>query len=122
MSGAKQHYIPQIFQKPFRIFSSGKQEQIWCYRKEQNEPFIARIADVAAERYFYSDKQSNNNETLDDTITKYEDRLTGLLNTLRALSSSDAVPSEVAAEVIAHLTTRAKSFRHLINDGISNRS
>ena len=117
MSGKKQHYIPQSFQRPFQIDENAKSERVWCYRKLQQGAFLGRIADIAAERHFYSNQSIDETETLDDAITKYENRLAYLLRNIRELSNDDAVASDIAAEIIAHLTFRAKSIRHFMQDG-----
>lgn len=118
MSGSKQHYIPQCFQRPFKIESNLKEDKVWCYRKGKSTAFPNNIADNAAEKYFYSEKALGDEKTLDDLITVYEGRLGHLLKVIRGLDEEDTVCPEVAAEVIAHLSFRSKSIRHLMNNGI----
>lgn len=119
MSGSKQHYIPRCFQRPFKFESELKEDKVWCYRKEKTTAFPNNIADNAAEKYFYSEKALGDEKTLDDLITVYEQKLSLLLNELRDLTEEDTVCSEVAAEVIAHLSFRSKSIRHLMKNGIT---
>lgn len=119
MSGRKQHYIPQSFQRPFKIGGDVKGERIWCYRKDKNRALNVRIADVAAERDFYSSPSSSNEHTLDDLITKYESKLADKLRALNSFEHGEHVPSDVAAEAISHLTYRAKTIRNLASFGLN---
>ncbi|KCZ97775.1 hypothetical protein HPO_13010 [Hyphomonas polymorpha PS728] len=78
----------------------------------------ASIADVAAQRFFYSRLSSDGSKTLDDKITDYENRLGGLLISLRSVDIDGAVDPALAAEVIAHLTPRSANMRRMFGSGM----
>lgn len=107
MSGKKQHHIPQFLQRGF-LFDV-KAEKTDAHRRKGVSP-LASIADVAGQRFFYSRLSSDGSKTLDDKITRYENRLGGLLIKLRAIPVDEPLNAALAAEVIAHLTPRIKRW------------
>lgn len=115
MSGKKQHHIPRSVQRGF-LFDA-KAEKTYVHRRG-GAHFPASIADVAAQRYFYSRLSTDGSKTLDDMITDYEDRLGGLLIELRGAATDCEVKAETAAEVIAPLTPRGANMRRIFGSGI----
>ncbi len=115
MAGKKQHHIPQSLQRGF-LFDA-KAEKTYVHRRK-GVTYPASIADVAAQRFFYSRLSSDGSKTLDDKITEYENRLGGLLSQLRAGDVDCAVDAALAAEVIAHLTPRSANIRRLLGSGV----
>jgi hypothetical protein len=109
MSGRKQHYIPQSFQRGFLISEQSRQTHV--YRSNKN--YVSNIDSVAAQRDFYSKPSGDGSKTLDDKITDYENRLANLLHTLRGVEIGSQVDARTAAEVIAHLTPRISSVRSM---------
>lgn len=120
MSGRKQHYIPQLFLRNFRIpkeVSTGKEPKIWTVARDR-DPFASAIHSTAAQAEFYSGLTESSARTLDDTITEYEGRLKLLLDALLEDDPS-SIESEAAAEVVAHLITRSKHLRSTFRHALS---
>lgn len=59
----KQHWVPRFYLKEFSIdeSQSKKESQVWIFSKDEGEPKIANIKDIAAKRYLYSPKDENGN-------------------------------------------------------------
>lgn len=114
MAGRKQHHIPQCLLRGFEARRKGKHTQVYVFRAGQ-ESYLSSTEGVAAERYFYSSLPTDKNKTLDDQITDYEQRLSSLLNQLRASCSSEPVDASVAAEVVTHLTVRGAYLRGIFD-------
>jgi hypothetical protein len=110
MAGRKQHYIPQFFQRGFCITGKGNQTNV--YRRENH--YTLNINSVGAQRDFYSSPSSSGEETLDDSITFYENRLGSLVHSLRTLKIGDSADPKAAAAIIAHLIPRTNSARNII--------
>lgn len=118
MAGKKQHYIPQVLLRNFKINKSGKLAKVWVIRKDK-KPFISPTSDAAAQRHFYSKISENNEETLDDKITSYENKiLTRLLSSLIKTPVGSEADSLESAEVITHLTLRNAHFRGTFSNAI----
>jgi hypothetical protein len=115
VSGKKQHHIPQSLQRGF-LFDV-KAERTYVHRRNGGN-FPKKISDVLAQRYFYSRLSSDGSKTLDERITKYENRLGGLLIKLRAIQIDDKADAGVASEVIAHLTPRSANMRRIFGSGM----
>lgn len=113
VSGRKQHYIPQSFQRGFLIHKKSNQTHV--YHSNRNYP--SNIDSVAAQRDFYSEPSNDGKKNLDDIITNYENRLGELLIILRGIELGGAVDASIAAEVIAHLTPRGNSIRRMFGSG-----
>lgn len=111
-----QHEIPQLFQRGFLIPETGDAERVFVFRREGNV-FPSNIDRSGAQSYFYSKPTLDGQRTLDDEITEYEGRLTGLVAELRALPVGANANAEVSAEVIAHLTTRNAHLRGALAHG-----
>jgi hypothetical protein len=93
------------------LIPGGEAEQVHVYRKGKARPYPSNIDRVAAESYFYSRPSDDGAQTLDDTITEYEERLLPLVQALRVAPPDTPIGSSLAAEVIAHLTTRNAHLR-----------
>lgn len=116
MSGKKQHYIPKVLLKEFRANQRGKYGQAFVY-KSGKVPYLSSIADIAAERYFYSDLGDGTSKTLDDRITDYENTLTSLLRSLQDIANGRLADPLVSAEVVAHLSIRGAYLREMFSSG-----
>jgi hypothetical protein len=114
MSGKKQHHIPRSLQRGF-LFDLNPERTYLHRRNRGNLP--VSITDVLAKRYFYSRLSSDGSETLDDSITQYENRLGSLLIDLRAIPINGEADAGVAAEVIAHLAPRSAHVRGIFGRG-----
>lgn len=117
MSGIKQHYIPRLLLRAFRINPKGKVAQVRVYRNERS--YVANVDDVAAERFFYSQLSSDGTETLDDAITRYENALATDIAGLVS-SATPAVDGEVAARVVTHLLVRNHHVRGFMSTGVAH--
>lgn len=119
MAGKVQHEIPQLFQRGFLIPGTSDAERIFVFRKG-GASFPSNINRSGAQSYFYSEPSADGSATLDDEITDYEGRLGGLVQTLRSVPVDGTADSEIAAEVIAHLTTRNAHLRGAFSHGITS--
>lgn len=117
MSGRKQHYIPQSLLRGFQAKRSRKNVQVFVFKSGQ-APYSANTTDVAAERYFYSELPTNNQEkTLDDLITNYENDLAQLLQQFRNTATNEPVDALLAAGLVTHLTVRGDFIRNVFGLG-----
>lgn len=115
MSGKKQHYIPQSLLRGFQASLTKKNiTQVFVFKSTQ-DPYKTSTEGVGAERYFYSELSKNGKETLDDQITEYEKYFTRILEKLRNSSHGETVDAALAAELVAHLTTRNVSIRNIFS-------
>lgn len=110
MAGTIQHEIPRLFQRGFLIRKTGNAERVYVFRRGGNI-YASNIDRSGAERHFYSKPAVDGSSTLDDSITEYEPHLASLVDQLRALPAGSLADPAVAAEVIAHLTTRNAHLR-----------
>lgn len=117
MSGKKQHYIPKVLLKGFRANQKGAYGQAFVLKSIQ-PPYLASIADIAAQRFFYSDISTEGEETLDDRITVYENRLALLLKSLLDTQHGHMAEPLIAAEVVAHLSARGAYLRDIFSSGV----
>lgn len=110
MSGDNQHFIPKQYLKGFKIRGLSGGKQAWVYRSDA-PPKMDYIDDIAADEHFYSPPAPG---SLDDVITKYENRLAAHLKALRKAPLGPLPDPHVPAEIISHLTVRTDSFRTAI--------
>lgn len=115
MSGAKQHFIPRMLLRAFRMNATRKVARVRVYRADRS--YTSPVEDVAAERFFYSDLRQGGAETLDDVITRYENLLASDLAELNA-ASGPASP-QTAARVVTHLLVRNDHVRGIMRAGVS---
>lgn len=116
MSGKKQHYIPRLLLRAFRLNRKGKVARVFVYRPDRS--YVSPVEDVAAERFFYSDLATDGSETLDDVITNYENGLTTDLASIAGATSGKVDP-EAAARVVTHLIVRNDHVRGVMREGAS---
>jgi hypothetical protein len=107
MAGRKQHFIPRLL---LRAFVDRRDQKVFVFRQDKIYPSAINAGGIAAERDFYS---SPDDPSLDDKITAYENSLATMLNSLKQLSHGATVSSEIAAELVVHLTVRAAFFRSI---------
>lgn len=113
MSGAKQHFIPRMLLRAFRMNAAGKVARVRVFRADRH--YTSPVEDVAAERFFYSNLAVDGTETLDDAITRYE---TGLASDLAELNAaSGPVSPNTAARVVTHLLIRNDHVRGVMRAG-----
>jgi hypothetical protein len=113
MSGRKQHFIPQVLLRQFAVEEARKTKstRVWVYPAGR-EPYLTATEGVAAQRHFYSDLRDDGVETLDDVITKYEDRFARILQSISDLPADSQVAPASAAEIASHLAIRNAHLRH----------
>ena len=116
MSGAKQHYIPVLLQKAFRI-GPKKPGEIWRFGREE-APDRQPVKQTGLERYFYSEPPSSGQRTLDDAITAFELRLSTQLNDVRSKAPGERVEPDVAAAIVTHLATRTAHVRSTMAEAV----
>ncbi|MDE2163787.1 MAG: DUF4238 domain-containing protein, partial [Alphaproteobacteria bacterium] len=110
MSGDYQHFIPQHVLKGFAIKGPDGGKCVWVFRKAA-EPQLEPIKAFGGDEHFYSLQPENGAQSLDDNITKYENRLSGFIRKLRKLAPGPVTNPEIPAEIIAHLTFRTDAVR-----------
>lgn len=64
MAGRRHHTIPQFMLRAFESIRTGKEAQVWWYRKDC-EPISIGVTNISVERDFYG-------RELDDRITTLE--------------------------------------------------
>lgn len=114
VSGIKQHYIPRLLLRAFRLNADGKVAQVRVFRARRS--YTANVDDVAAKRFFYSElPRDTDEESLDDQITRYENQLARDVQALTAQTGS--VDTATAARTVAHLMARGNHVRGLVQAG-----
>lgn len=115
MAGKKQHFIPRLFVKYFSENPETKNPKIWFYRY-QKDPYSSGINDAPAKRYFYSYIEDDEiNHSLDDKITKYEERtIAPILLQLQSSDVGQQIDPILPAHLISHLIFRNDHFRQFI--------
>jgi hypothetical protein len=107
MAGKRQHFIPQFLQRGFASHVLGDEVFTWVYRKGA-KTFNPNIKNVGVEGFFYSEEDD---QKLDDTITKAEGHLAHIVNILRLEGDVHHTDSEEVAQLIAHLEVRTRHLR-----------
>ena len=112
MAGKKQHFIPRLFVKYFSENPETKNPKIWFYRY-QKDPYSSGINDAPAKRYFYSYIEDDEiNHSLDDKITKYEERtIAPILLQLQSSDVGQQIDPILPARLISHLIFRNDHLR-----------
>lgn len=117
MSGNNQHYIPKFILRGFRTSAPGYAGKVWVFRRGET-PSAKSIKKIAVDPHFYSKPSVDGSKTLDDEITRYENRLATLHAGLKALPSGGVADPEIAAEVISHLVVRNAHMRSASAHGL----
>lgn len=112
MSGDKQHFIPQFLLRNFAVRKGNKPAKVFVYPKDR-VAFRTSTSNIAAERHFYSQPSNDGKITLDDEITKFENRIAEAINTITKASADEYLDRNQVAEVVAHFTIRQATFRHI---------
>lgn len=124
MAGRKQHYIPQHLLRGFEASRSGKKSQVVVYKRGV-PPYTSSTEGVAAQRDFYSPPGDGETNTLDDVITKFEEKFFNpFLDRARAAPDGELIDADTAATAVVHLAFRAShlrgSFAQFVQKHISN--
>jgi hypothetical protein len=117
LSGNNQHYIPKFILRGFRTSAPGYAGKVWVFRRGE-PPSAKSIKKIAVDPYFYSKPSVDGSKTLDDEITRYENRLATLHTGLKALPSGGAADPKIVAEVISHLVVRNAHMRSASAHGL----
>ena len=75
---------------------------------------------AAAQRDFYSKPSTEGLPTLDDLITDYEGRLSGIVRDVPALEVGDDIPAHQASEIVSHLAVRSSYLRGFVEDAANS--
>lgn len=116
MSGKKQHYIPRSFLRGFKIPS--KKDKIWIYRTNNSTPVQTSISNTGHKKNFYSKFSSCAKSSLDDEITKYENRFAKEVKALRLMQVGDVIDASQVSEIISHLVIRNLHIRSFMTSGM----
>ncbi len=108
MGGPNQHFIPAHVLRGFAIKNDRK--RAWVFTAS-SEPKAERIKKLGSADYFYGAPSETSGETLDDTITDYEDGLAKRIAALREVPLGTIADPLIPAEIVAHLTVRSKHVR-----------
>jgi hypothetical protein len=96
--------------KRFQTVSTAGKSQVHVFHK-QRPPYLSSVGDVAAERDFYSNPQTEGDGALDDVITEFEGHhLAPMLSALVSAESAEADP-DLAAVAVCHLALRTAHIR-----------
>ncbi|PKP77378.1 MAG: hypothetical protein CVT81_09950 [Alphaproteobacteria bacterium HGW-Alphaproteobacteria-3] len=112
MSGDKQHFIPQFLLRNFAVRKGNKPARVFVYPKDR-AAFRTSTSNITAERHFYSQPSNDGQATLDDEITKFENRIAETINTIGKASPDDHLNSNQVAETVAHFCIRQATIRHI---------
>lgn len=113
VSGRKQHYIPQVLLKGFSTFPDAKAPPIFVYSRNRG-CYRTNTKDSAAEREFYS-TFGPDTQTLDDSITDYENQLAKQLNEIKT-QGIGPLASALPSTVVTHLAIRNDHTRKIFAD------
>lgn len=113
MAGRKQHFIPKHFLKEFVV--PGGRDTIWMFRRGFIRPVPVSRSDAAAARDFYSKPKTSKDSTLDDLITKYENKLKFQVDAVRSIPIDESIPSHLISEIAVHLMIRAAYIRDIFD-------
>jgi len=117
MSGRKQHFIPQVLLRGFARETRGV-HRLWVHHRERGS-FASNVQDVAASRDFYSFPGAAGAEpTLDDRITRHENRMASDLAFLRQAPPGPLARPEIARAVVTHLAFRTQAMRDLTGEAM----
>lgn len=111
MSGKKQHYIPQFLLRNFAERKGKKEARVFVYQRN-GRVFRTATSKIAAERHFYSTPADDGSLTLDDEITRFENRISTTLEAVTSGADND-LDAGFIAEAIVHLCVRQAGFRHI---------
>lgn len=107
MSGANQHYIPQMLLKNFVDKNLPQKKQAYKYDKHSGV-FTKSIKKIASASYFNQDDAGNN---ADDEITKYENSIGLYFNHFLNKNSDEEIDNIFCAKLVTHLILRTSHFR-----------
>lgn len=105
MSGKRQHFIPQFYQKGF-LSKDNKKNYTYQYLKD-GRVLPANIKNVATEGFFYSEGEDH---SIDNVITDAEDEFAKLITIFRSDDIDDIYLND-APKLISHLESRTRSIR-----------
>ena len=73
----KQHWVPQFYLKEFSTpeTKDAKMKKVWAFHREEGDPFLANVEDIAAQRHLYTPAcpEGNRDWKTDDKLTDLED-------------------------------------------------
>jgi hypothetical protein len=102
LAGTRQHFIPRYL---LRRFANGH-GQVRVLRRD-GQQFVTSITNIGVENEFFGPPGSG---SADEAITVEESRVLALLNVIND-HPQGPVQNHLAAQVIVHLTVRARSLR-----------
>ena len=119
MAGRHQHYLPQFLQKGFKAETNSKRAKTWKYLRYNSPKQANRIQGIGALKDFYSRPSFDGSDTLDDAITRIENRLAISVRQFRDDSVTQSIDPEKAARLAHHLGVRTDAFRQTFWSGIT---
>lgn len=90
---------------------------MWVFRRGE-APSAKSVKKTAVDPHFYSKPSVDGGKTLDDEITRYENRLAALHASLKALPFGSVADPKTAAEVISYLIVRNAHMRSASTHGL----
>src|SRR5258708_13024621 len=109
MGGPNQHFIPAHVLRGFAIKNDRK--RAWVFTAS-SEPKAERIKKLGSADYFYGAPSETSGETLDDTITDYEDGLAKRFVALLEVPLGTIAHPLIPSEFVPHLTVRRTHARY----------
>lgn len=73
----KQHWVPKFYLREFSTPETrdAKMKKVWAFHREEGEPFLVNVEDIAAQRHLYTPAcpEGNRDWNTDDKLTDLED-------------------------------------------------
>lgn len=113
--GPKQHYIPQHFIGAWKIADS-KKPFVWQFRRGTIPSQPVPIESIAYEKNFYSKRENDEQVTLDDIISDYEDEVRISVDHFRSMEPASHLDPRQVASVASHFAMRGAFLRELLHD------
>jgi hypothetical protein len=116
-----QHYVPQLLLRLHVNDPSARKgtEQVWCFDKMTDKVFSPNIRGILAGSRFYEVEIDTEVVSLEESLTKLEDRVTPILARLigtRKLGEISTDERQTVAEFCAVQFIRTQAFRERIKD------
>ena len=71
-----QHWVPQFYLRGFSTpeTKDKKEKQVWAFHKDEGDPFLVNVKDIAAQRYLYTPQAPDGTRdwSIDDSLTDLE--------------------------------------------------
>jgi hypothetical protein len=118
LAGLKQHSLPQFLMKGFYSRISDTDLYTWVCRKD-GKIFESNLKNIGKETSFYGTDGPN---SLDESITNYENEIAPKIDQLRQRTSSFEINDPSIAGFVAHIGMRTRHLRESMADSLEELS